>query len=432
MGERGFVMRVHDFGTGTKSLKRRFSGTIAAAALALTFLCSLQEAQAQATVFLDYTNFSTRLSSVATSAGINAFTGAEETQIKAGILSQLQTAYAGFTVNFVETAPVSGNFQTIRLGATTSTAGLLGLASRIDFRNLNLNDTADIYTANFAFIVDEFSGGTNRVQQLSQLTTALANTTAHELGHNCGLEHCDCYATPGITPSNYNNTGGVQNQHIMSTGPTGISEAGREQPLTFNRFEKAKLSYAQGFLATTPTSIIETAAVHNTAATAQAISFTNLSVAGVLGANVLGSISAANQLDFYRFSGVAGQQLTMHLISDSLSDRYANVLDGMLALFDSGGTSLFNDDDIEFTGTAFNTNNAADNYSLDTMLVNFTLPTTGDYFIRASGFGTDTGNYELFSILTPVPASVVAPEPGSLCLMVILLPVLRRRRSSKR
>ena len=105
-------------------------------------MLSLAASHAATTVFMDYTNFSNQLNTIALSAGVPSFTPAEELEIKANILGYLQTAFDGFDVSFSESPP-GGDFPTLTFALS---GGGFGQADHIDYRNKQAVDTArDIY-----------------------------------------------------------------------------------------------------------------------------------------------------------------------------------------------------------------------------------------------------------------------------------------------
>jgi hypothetical protein len=389
------------------------------AGLALLAVLAASPGRAAVTVFLDYTNFPTRLNELAGDAGVALFNAGEQAQIRANILSHLQTMYSSYDMTFTETAPVAGNFERLLFGATTANVNLLGLAQQIDLRNANKNNSADVYTRNFAFHINEPLA---RADQITQLSRGLSYVAGHELGHNHGLEHADAYARPGITPSTYANTGGIQNEHVMATGPTGINEAQREQPKTFSTLSHVKLEYADGMRPTTPGVIAEQGAAHGTIATAQALTLTPLPISGVDAFFVTGNIGASGEFDFYSFTALAGSSFTAHAISESIFSAAQNV-DTVLTLFDPGGNMLFEVDDIRFGSSTYNSGAL---YDGDSLLINIPLLTTGTYTVRVRGFNTDTGQYNLVGYVA------AAPEPAALTLLVcgLLLTTRRRKRAA--
>ena len=398
---------------------RRRSGHLAAAAVFLPLAAALlpQPAAAQQNVFVDFSGFGTRLNELAADRGVTAFNAAEQTQIQANIVSNLQNIYSGYTVNFTQAAPVAGPFETLTFGNTTTQTGLFGISDGIDYRNLNQSNTANIYTRSFGYALAGFSGSNNRAGQISNLSVGLSGTGAHELGHNLGLQHFDSYGDNGITPANYANTGGLQNAHIMATGQTGITSAQRLTPRTFNTEEKAKLEFAQGMTLNPPPIIAEQAGLHSTLLTAQTVNFTALPISGVNAFSLTGSISAAGQTDFYAFSGTAGNKFTANILSQILSDaRGAATIDSVLSIFDAGGNRLLLSDDVSFSGNTININAGSPTESRDSAFVNYLLPSTGTYYLSVADFGNGVGNYELFAYGGDI-SGAATPEPSTLVLV---------------
>ncbi|MBC8136204.1 MAG: hypothetical protein H8F28_09985 [Fibrella sp.] len=386
-------------------------------AMFLTALCAVfyspAPVHAAITAWLDYTDFDTRLSELAATATVSTYTVGEQTQIRTGILSDLQTIYDGFDVSFTETRPVTGDYERLVWGLSTNTTGLLGLADRIDLRNLHRNDTSRIYTANFIGIVNEFDGMDQRDTQLDQLSRALAGTAAHELAHNLGIEHCDCYAHSGIGPDNYANTNGLQNSQISATGGTALNEVGRETLRSFSPWERVKLAYAGGLVAEAPPVLAEQAHVHDSLDTTQNLSLTNLSVVKAASAMITGAITAVDEVDYYSFALLAGQTLTARVHSDT-PGHISNPVNSFLSLLAPSGAVVFADDDIEYNRHVFNSGLRSDLYSLDTFFVNVPVMETGIYTLVVSGVGGDTGDYELLIATNPASqGAVVVPETST-------------------
>ena len=110
-----------------RTITLRMLGTLVATAMTLSALPS----PAAVTVFLDYTNFTTRLNQLTSGAGVSPFTTTEQDSIKSGILSNLQTAFDGFDISFSETSP-GGAFPRLWFG---DSGGGFGVADHIDYRN---------------------------------------------------------------------------------------------------------------------------------------------------------------------------------------------------------------------------------------------------------------------------------------------------------
>ncbi|MCZ7648375.1 MAG: pre-peptidase C-terminal domain-containing protein [Planctomycetota bacterium] len=358
-------------------------------------------------VFLDFTDFETRLGELASDAGVDAFTAGEVTQLQDGIQTGMETVYAEFTVSFSQADP-GGTFETVRFGDTDPTPNLLGIADGFpDYRNINGNDVGHVFTANFFGSVNEFTGGEDREEQLRQLTVALYGTAAHELGHNLGLQHYDPYGSPLLRDPD--DTGEAQNVHIMATGSTGLGEAARESPRTLSRLSKVKLEFSNGLTAAPQATTDEQVAGHGTPATAQALALADLPISGVRAANVLGAVAVADELDVYSFTAQAGQLITLNTMSDTQSlnlPGYADPVDTVLSLFDTDGTTLLaSNDDIRYDFTTIGTGTTY--YNQDSLIVNFTAPATGTYYAQVAGFdSSETGNYELLvSVGDPSPVN---------------------------
>ena len=369
----------------------------------------------QSTVFMDFSNFQTRLNTATTSAGVGNFSAAETTTIRNNIVSTMQTVYSGYSISFTTSNP-GGVFSTLDFNQTAG-AGLLGLADAIDFRNFVKNDVARVYTSNFDFFIE---AGDPRATQIAEISMSLAGTAAHELGHNLGLEHRDAFGLIGMPPSNATGgglSGGIQNSSIMATGGTGLTETQRETLRFLSDLSHVKLEFADAIVPTTLPVTNEQAGAHGTAATAQALTFSPLSIAASnydLAAVVRGTISASLQSYYYRFDMQAGQLMTMQVISDAI---FANSIDSVLQMFDTNGTTMLVDND-DTSYDAAGINPGASLYSTDSSIYNFQAATTGTYFLRLATFGgINTGSYEAIFATNLVNA---IPEPGGLAVLCLL------------
>ena len=364
---------------------------------------SMSRSSAMTTVWLNYANFTTRLNQLANQAGVPQFDAAEEAEIKANISSRLDEMFDGFTVDFSETQP-GGSFPTLSYGLTAA-PGALGLADHIDYRNKHVVDLGRIYSANFNFIVENTD---SREQQIFELSNALANTSGHELGHNIGLRHHDAYGDPGIVfVGNPINTGGIQNTHVMATGPTGCNEAcfeGAQQ--TFSEHSLVKISFAEGFNASIPATIAEGADFGDTTGDATPLTFTNLTNVDRAAVNVAGQLGTTSDADVFAISLEAGTRFHADVNIDfPNSIPFENVDTFMELIGPDGSTVIASDDSTAWNGNSF----GAGNGDFDPWLVNVPITETGTHYLRLSPQSPDTGDYELL-MHTDSLANVIDPD----------------------
>jgi hypothetical protein len=262
-----------------------------------------------------------------------------------------------------------------------------------------------------------------RAQNLDRIAHAIAGTASHELGHNTGLQHCDCYGQNSINAPTYGGITGQQNDAIMATGSTGLSSLRRGMPRSFNPHELLKLEFAEGFAPTLGTTVNEQAAAHGTLATAQLVTGNLLPISGKTAVNVDGRISTAGQLDYYRFEATAGS-----LISGNIYSAFweTDTVDSVVSLYNNAGTLLTSNNNIQFSGNSFNS--GVGTYSNDSWVMNFVATYTGTYYFSVAGTGSNSvGDYEfLMSGMTPVP------EPATMLVLGGGAALLLARRRRKR
>ena len=378
-------------------------------------------ANAQINVFVDFSNFEFRLDQATGTAGVADFNAGEITQIENNILASLNTLYDGFSITFTTTNP-GGTFETLDFGLA---GGGYGVADRIDFGNAVGNDIGRVFTANF----DDFlEAGDPRATQIMEISTSLAGTAGHELGHNLGLEHRDPYGMASFPASNASggfNTGGLHNQNVMGTGITGLSEPEREVQRNLSDISRVKLNFAQGAVQNPLTIGAETGSNNDSFGNAQQVNLESLDVQGggyELAAAFDGNISSASDIDYFSFDLIEGEKITIQAISQVISG--INAVDSILTIYDvDGTTSLVSNDDTSLDGNSVNPGSSP--YTSDASIYNFEALATGTHFVSVEGFGNDTGDYFLLFAATQ---SIPEPSTGLIIATAFGLAVLRRRR----
>jgi hypothetical protein len=348
----------------------------------MAVILSASVAGAQVTVWVDFTSdihngigggpngvadWVDELAKATTSAGVTTFTPAERADIEAEILSQLGTIWSDYDVTFTKTMPGSGAFDAIAYGKTSFGFTALGIAPT-DPANIASGQVGGIATGNFDFILDEFTGSGSRPTQIAQISTALAGTGAHELGHTLGLYHHHAYSDPAIIPPTYGATGGLQNKYIIATGETGLTEAGREVLRTFSPWEKAMLDMAGGATAafptfdnqkvvTTPVPIVLTEDgpfdAGSTPPTSLPIALTPGETSGAKLALVAGDLDGTStDMDMFKFTVTEPGLLCAEVFSDN---RFAPPFDfdSVLILLDAGGAPMTMNDDVFYDGDVY-------------------------------------------------------------------------------
>lgn len=378
---------------------------------------------AQINVFLDYSGIDGQIDAGWADAGLGTLTSAEREGIKSSIKTGTESVYSGFAVNFTNANP-GGVYETVTFGSYLG-EGFYGLAERIDWRNRFKDDVTQVSTRTHGEIL---SPSFSRAENLRRYTDGIANTVAHELGHNIGLQHYDTYGVSTIynkpgDGSTYGNTRGVQNRSVMATGDTGASLDDFAVLPRFSDLERMKLEFAEGLSPALGLTINEVATVHNTRATAQPLTFQTLSLSNVPAVNIAGTIGAG-QTDWYSFDAFQGSSFLANVLASDPEIPGNGTLDSILTLYDANGNVLFRNDDITYNGNAFNTGLNADRYGLDSMILNYEFSAFGTnrYYLSINSFaGNESGAYNL--LVRPVP------EPASLAALALgFVAVLRRRR----
>lgn len=331
------------------------------------------------------------------------------------IQTSIEKDFAAFDFSFVQSVPESGDFSILYFNDGPDG----GLADALDFRNQNRNDRARINTSQLVGLADDFLA----------LTSFIGS---HELGHILGLRHRDSLGPIGSGFASDPNFLFGNGSAPFYTGPyeadttvNHIIETGITQNMTpwptekfFGHREAIKLSFNERGTTLAEADLTDVIGspfvqsprqidlypldVPNTVESGLEAS-QSITVEAVA---ITGSISAALQKDYFAFEGSAGDLMTIEAISGILgpdpndtnegSERYTQVIDPRVALYDSSGefVDYFGQDAVnrrEFESDPFGF------FPADAILLDLVLPADGTYYVEvlAEGFG-DVGNYELF------------------------------------
>ena len=319
------------------------------------------------------------------------------------IEQRLAADFADFDFEFTQTRTAEGPFVTVLFNAAPLFNGVPrpgGRASQLGWRIVELSGTVIID-------VNGFLGERNGLAPTSQNFVALSSTiAAHELGHQFGLKHHDSFGGLGagiyskLNPARFlpdypGLTEADQTRFHLSASPgsVGTSLVDAAGNPFFGERERIKLAFAE-----TGTSIGEVdpfdgspqVIIENVPHLAQdlgELEMVSVPIQGedrtVAALNVEGLIELTDdgiaESDFYAIQGMAGDLLTVEVLSASL-DRIGESIDSMLRIYDSAGRKLdyygsvlgaFNDDNLELT---------------DSILLDVRLPATGTYFIEVDTF----------------------------------------------
>lgn len=381
-------------------------------------------------VFLDFDS--------AFGPGDHAYTVAQRDAILGGIAS----IYAPWDFTFSHTVVPAVPFATLRFN--DGPAG--GLASDIDFRNIDLSGSATINVCGI------FGGCPAPVASIVGLSTTIG---AHELGHLVGLRHADSmgpigFGLPPILPPAYGAkpvnylpaypgpTAAAETRVHTMASPASVGQTIAEAiaPTVMGERSAVKLEFNEVGLVSP-----EVGVAHGTPATAQMLSLPTFPVpnTAILGdlrygmgltadaEVVTGSLSVPFEKDVYKFAGVAGDVINAEVISLVPSRFGVTDIDALVELIMPDGVTFV----VQGAGIAVNDDEFE---SFDSTLIDIVLPVTGAYFVRVGAtpfFPGDTGDYELFLYRF---RSRPVPEPGALTMLVfgVLFAVgsVRRRGSS--
>ncbi len=345
--------------------------------------------------------------------------GGQEDLLVADIYSSVVADYSpwsSFTIGYDFDAVTpgyqapSGTYSHIDIGGYDGDPGryIFGMADDIDWRNLNHEDGAVIYSSEFD------AWDSSYFDDWDRLTNALAGTTAHEMGHILGLCHHHAFGPIGEAgvPSYgaYPYEGGSEtNEHLMATGSTGLSKSERAADRYFGERETWVLDAADGRI-----TVHAEASDHGSRDTAQLLS-------GGCSVSVTASISVVGEEDWYAFSWHEGDRVSIEVFSQRCNRFSSNPIDPYFELYDPLGNLLDSYDNYWSYSTGH-----------DGALLDYLVPQTGMWHVAVGGIGYEsapnqdfvygqgpaddgTGSYELWTYRDSVP------EPATTSLLLVAL-----------
>ena len=299
--------------------------------------------------------------------------------------------------------------------------GVSGDAGEVDFRNTNRRVVSEVNINALAPIIKDLLPAGYTTTDYSNAVVALTTTIAsHELGHTAGLRHADAFGPIGSGVSASSDTSriyppytGLRNAsetawHLLaSPASVGSTIADAMRNLFFGERESIKLAFDD--IGQSTVEVHSGLNAHNSIATAEDLGglaqlvvpnlapttgFANsgkifdVSAMAVIGDLKFGASANSTEVDYYKFSGKAGEIIHAELLVNSLLPKRGEAFDGELKLFKSDGSLLAENDD-DFEGTT------------DSTLFDATLPVDGAYYVAVSvssqpAFAGAGSRYELF------------------------------------
>ena len=370
------------------------------------------------------------LNELADRANVQRFTVEERATIESNIAASVAEVYFETTIDFVLQEP-SGEHDVVyfardndhpsvsstNLGSAPADLGNQDTNGYTQ-RNGNPPGVPKVTTANFLNILESSD---QRAMQIAEISAALAGTAAHELGHTFGQLHHFAYSAEGISPANYANTLGIQNQHIQATGSTGITESNRQSQRTLSPFSEVILDISGGSQASPSeenNSLVAGGLISDrreengsdaggTIDNAFALGFEFGPTSGLPISFIEADIDGpSSDVDVFSFSVATPTTLISHVFSERL-DLGSNEFDSVLELLDGSGTVLERADDIGWDDNQYNDLVSPEGEEDDPFLLNIPLD-PGEYFLRVSPATTDVSD---------------SPNPGDVYWLVTALTI---------
>jgi parallel beta-helix repeat protein len=350
-------------------------------------------------------------------------------------------------------------YVTIRFNETPPNGYAGGLASEIDYGNLNMSGVAvvqihgllggtalpPVLSVDGSGISGDFLNPSgdgaltfldkNPENTVANFIALSVKVSAHELGHLLGLRHYDAFgpigsgvhSPPGSASFNPDYSGVSEAyetfQHLISSPASVGSDRNNDiGNLFFGEREAIKLAFVMSDTNVTRTA--ESPFTKSTLQTAQPLAWSTITVPNTLSLGVnanqnlyaetlslTGKIELASdgksEKDFYSFAGKAGDMLSFEVGSRALR-RYTNPgdLSNLSPSSSTHNTDSYIDSTIRiydslgnlipyYTTTAYNDDEFE---STDSILLDLVLPSDDTYRIEVGTFtDTDIGNYELFA-----------------------------------